>query len=386
MKIKPHIYTEAVPELLMPKEQTITKRRKKYLSFHPLFLIFRSSFFIPHFHSSFFIFSFSLFILNSYGQSPNQNYVKSITYKRPSTQGGIDLNNPAHVMTEVTYIDGLGRPIQQVAHKQSGDGKDIITHIEYDQFGRQPKEYLPYEANATAMLFDSNALTNTLNFYYTQYYENTTNPYSEKLFEKSPLNRVQEQAAPGNAWSLANGHTIKFGYNTNENGEVKRFYANTTGMEDGAYKATLSMSGHYAPNQLYKTTITDENGAETIEYKDKEGRVVLKRTFNNHWVHDTYYVYDIYGNLTYVIPPNAVDMGTITQTVLDNLCYQYRYDYRNRLVEKRLPGKEIWEYIVYDKLDRVVATGPALSPFEDHLSGEEGWLLTKYDAFGRVAY
>lgn len=189
MKIKPHIYTEAVPELLMPKKQTITKRRKKYLSFHPLFLIFRSSFFIPHFHSSFFIFSFSLFILNSYGQSPNQNYVKSMTYKKPSTQG-IDPNNPAHVMTQVTYLDGLGRPIQQVGYKQSGEGTDMITHIEYDGFNRQPKDFLPYPSDQTTMAYyNKNALITGLEEYYQTHYGDN-NVYAEKLFEQSPLNRV----------------------------------------------------------------------------------------------------------------------------------------------------------------------------------------------------
>ncbi|RUT71576.1 RHS repeat-associated core domain-containing protein [Flavobacterium cupreum] len=65
---------------------------------------------------------------------------------------------------------------------------------------------------------------------------------------------------------------------------------------------------------------------------------------------------------------------------MDNLGYQYKYDYRNRMVEKKLPGKQ-WEFIVYDKLDRVVATGPANSPFSDLTS--VGWLVTKYDAFNR---
>ncbi|EJL59334.1 RHS repeat-associated core domain protein-containing protein [Flavobacterium sp. CF136] len=71
------------------------------------------------------------------------------------------------------------------------------------------------------------------------------------------------------------------------------------------------------------------------------------------------------------------------QNTLDNLCYQYKYDQRNRLVEKKLPGKQ-WEFIVYDKLDRVVATGPAASPFNDLTS--VGWLITKYDVFNRAVY
>src|SRR5690606_7013745 len=126
----------------------------------------------------------------------------------------------------------------------------------------------------------------------------------------------------------------------------------------------------------------DENGSETEEFKDKEGRVVLKRAYNETEEHDTYYVYDIYGNLTYVIPPKASDQTNING-VLDDLCYQYKYDYRNRLAEKKIPGKG-WEYIVYDKLDRVVAAGPALSPFND--LSTKGWLITKYDVLGRVAY
>uniref|UniRef100_UPI003342DC34 RHS repeat domain-containing protein n=1 Tax=Flavobacterium sp. TaxID=239 RepID=UPI003342DC34 len=54
------------------------------------------------------------------------------------------------------------------------------------------------------------------------------------------------------------------------------------------------------------------------------------------------------------------------------------------LVEKKLPGKQ-WEYIVYDKLDRVVATGPAYNPWGGSDS-DKGWLITKYDAFNRPVY
>jgi RHS repeat-associated protein len=58
------------------------------------------------------------------------------------------------------------------------------------------------------------------------------------------------------------------------------------------------------------------------------------------------------------------------------------------LVEKKLPGKQ-WEFILYDKLDRVVATGPAYSPFVDLQSQTPapiGWLITKYDCFNRPVY
>ena len=69
----------------------------------------------------------------------------------------------------------------------------------------------------------------------------------------------------------------------------------------------------------------------------------------------------------------------VNPTELAELCYQYKYDYRNRLVEKKIPGKG-WEYIVYNKLDQPVMTQDPL------LKAEGAWLFTKYDPFGRVAY
>ncbi|WP_223605625.1 RHS repeat domain-containing protein [Chryseobacterium sp. OSA05B] len=91
---------------------------------------------------------------------------------------------------------------------------------------------------------------------------------------------------------------------------------------------------------------------------------------------DTYYVYNEYNQLAVVVPPLAVNKA-ITETSLNDLCYQYRYDGRSRLVEKKLPGKG-WEYMVYDKQDRLVATQDA------ELRKKSQWLYTKYDQFSRV--
>jgi RHS repeat-associated protein len=322
--------------------------------------------------------------------SADQNYILTMTPKVPVTDMTA-ISQSKDVNINITYYDGLGRPVQQIAGAQSATGKDIVTHIEYDAYGRQTREYLPYASSNSSLLFDPLAQNNTLDYYKKPNYDNTTNPYSEKLLEASPLNRVLHQAAPGNDWKLGSTHEIKLDYQTNSTGEVRLFQATTTwNAAKGLYDIALTnLTGtvFYTAGELYKNITYDENTTTpsatngTIEFKDKEGRVVLKRTFENNIAHDTYYVYDIYGNLTYVIPPLAAEKTSLTTAILDGLCYQYRYDHRNRLVEKKLPGKQ-WEFIVYDKLDRVVATGPAVSPFSN-LSTSIGWLLTKYDAFNR---
>ena len=104
-------------------------------------------------------------------------------------------------------------------------------------------------------------------------------------------------------------------------------------------------------------TVSDGNNNTTEEFKDKQGRVVLKRTYADidldengsigtgeyEVSHDTYYIYDYFGNLTYVLPPK-IDATTSSLSIvisqLDDLGYQYIYDNRNRLIEKRIPGKE----------------------------------------------
>ncbi len=332
--------------------------------------------------------------LSVLAQTNSENYIKTTTYKVP-TQNSIGNPSPTQATVSIQYFDGLGRPKQQIAHKQSASGKDIITHIEYDGLGRQTKEFLPYATTNATLNYRTTAATDVFTFYNDPYYENTTNPYSETFYEASPLNRTLKIGAPGNIWkgnpNNNNDKTIKFEYRTNTTNEVKRFTVTT---DVNTFEPTFHAPGNYDANQLYVTITKDENWTQgnlhtTREYKDKQGRVILKRTYgvsqtrhndpNTVTPHDTYYVYDDYGNLTYVFTP-LMDKNNITQAAIDGLGYQYKYDHRNRLVEKKLPGKQ-WEYIVYDKLDRPVATGPAHSPFTN-VTGE-GWLITKYDALNR---
>lgn len=330
------------------------------------------------------------------GQSQDQNYVKTTVYKKASTTTSIDENNPADASVQVLYYDGLGRPIQQVGYKQSASGKDLIQHVEYDVTGRQTKEYLPYVRSSASKDYDASAAVNVGNFYSSNnpsltgnpHFDTTGNPFSQIETEDSPLGRVFKQAAPGNAWLLGQGKEIKFDYLTNGEEEVRFFRASAVwNSEAGLYTISLIVDGYYDANQLQKNIVKDENHSSGVnntveEFTDKEGRVVLKRAYENNEKHDTYYVYDQFGNLTYVLPPAVNTAQTITQTILDDLCYQYKYDHKNRLVEKKQPGKKVSEFMVYDKANRLVMTGPVKPPFY-HLS-KDGWLFIKYDAYNRV--
>ncbi|MBW4890149.1 RHS repeat-associated core domain-containing protein [Mucilaginibacter sp. HMF5004] len=340
----------------------------------------------------------SLFNCGALGiPSSTMNYVATYVPRTAiSDASTIGSHTICEVNQTIQYFDGLGRPIQAVQVKANPDGtKDLIQPVAYDAFGREPIKYLPYTTAAgTSGNYRADALTGTLgysnsaqyNFYNpstAQNYGTNTSPYAVTVFESSPLNRPLEQGSPGDVWQPAGsrtataGRTVVMEYGTNVAGEVLLWVVNSAG-------ATATTS--YAANTLYKTTVKDENWTSgqlhtTEEFKDIDGHVVLKRIYNDNngtpETLSTYYIYDDLNNLSYVVPP-LVTATTFTESeaVFNNLIYGYHYDERNRLVQKKIPGKG-WEYMVYNKLDQVVATQDA------NQMANNQWIVTKYDTFGR---
>jgi hypothetical protein len=350
---------------------------------------------------------------------PNSyNYVKETLVRVPNIANVDQVNALNQDQRNITYIyiDGLGRPMQSLQQQSSPTGRDIVTPIVYDQIGMESKKYLPYAAMPAVDkgFYQKTFLADQTSFYTTPGSWSASNvtstsagtAFSETVFESSPLNRVFQQGAPGQAWqpasvlSASGGHTTKMEYTTNNT--VPYELAGTRQVSqykvaiasDGKRTLTLTPGAVYKANELYVTIVKDENWTSgrtgTIEiYKDKEGRVLVKRTFNqkNNAVEmlSIYYVYDDFGNLCFVIPPgDSYPDASSTAAVpsadyLSTYCYQYRYDERNRMTEKLIPGKSV-EYIVYNKLDQPVATQ------DGHSRKSNRWNYIKYDAFGRVIY
>ena len=367
-------------------------------------------------------------------------YTRTILKNNVKTQADISALTANDVRAEVQYFDGLGRPLQNVGVKVAPDGKDIVTPITYDAFGRQDKNYLPYAATGTNGAYRSTALTEQASFYAappTTSIPAIPNPYNQTVFEASPLNRPLETGAPGQPWAIGNGHTIKTGYEINGANEVRLWNVMGQGQstEGGSgavqanptynnhtpgtteYKATNSITftngfesgpnasftahivsgsggnpamgasspGYYAPGQLYKKVTWDEHRNRVIEYKDKEGQVVCKKvqdggdTLNAPTYMVTQYIYDDFSQLAYVLPPALESIASFTEADanFEKYIYAYHYDGRRRLIEKKIPGKG-WEYIVYNAADRPIFT----SDGEQRSRGV--WSFIKYDGLGRV--
>lgn len=271
----------------------------------------------------------------------------------------------------VVFYDGLGRPQQTIvvgASAETGNAatskKDLVTHIEYDALGREVKKHLAYQASTADGKFKANALT-AQQTYMTAKYPGEANFFAETEMEANPLNRGKKSKAPGLNWGAANkGLSTTRELNTVPD-EVRIWKIDAFAV--GAIPVSQA-NDFYPANTLIKTTITDERDKKIIEYRDKDDRVILKKQQllegvnltqgHGGWL-CTYYVYDDFGRMRFVITPKAVDQirgsWVISQTIADGLCYSYTFDRKHRLVEKKLPDVSP-AYMVYDNRDRVVFT------------------------------
>ncbi|RQO65478.1 sugar-binding protein [Pedobacter sp. KBW01] len=331
---------------------------------------------------------FSGTVANAQSPANNQNYVQEISvraagHKTVGSLSGLPVDSANH---KLQYFDGLGRPLQTVQWQASPGKKDLVQVMEYDAFGREVKKYLPYaEQSAADGAYKSSGIAAQGSYYGTGSWDanviKTTSPFSIAVFEASPLNRIIEQGEPGAAWQPvpgnSSGHTMKTVYGINAASDVLLWQVNSSGASAGAY---------YPAGKLYRTVLKGENwvsgnAGNTEEFKDMEGRVVLRRVYKSETEKlNTYYIYDELGNLRYVVPP-AVTASSFNESESDPVfgyfIYGYHYDGRKRLVEKKIPGKG-WEYMVYNKLDQLICSQDA------NQRTNHQWSWIKHDGLGRV--
>lgn len=322
----------------------------------------------------------------AYNSNATVNYVRVWEPTSPITN---ELLVPAKAVDEVktttAYHDGLGRSLQTVARAITPAGKDMVSYKVYDEYGRERYGYLPYPDNAADGNLKTNPFAAQKQFYDTRFGNTEKVFYGYGDVENSPLQRPVKNYAPGNSWAgSGNGVEVKYLLN----GLYDQVQVWTIDDAPGSLPTTSAV---YADNTLTKTVVIDEQGGSVVEFKNKEGKVILKKARYNYTAPQyggyigyacTYYVYDKYGLLRFVMQPKAVDwlkdhgwsFGVSGGTgVVDELCFRYEYDARNRMIRKKVPGAG-WVDMVYDARDRLVMTRDAKMT---------DWMVTFYDAQSR---
>ncbi|MBN1951788.1 MAG: RHS repeat-associated core domain-containing protein [Bacteroidales bacterium] len=389
------------------------------------------------------IISVTLFPLTNWVQAQNSgyNYVHTRTVLTDSVTSRTILNALADslIMEDITYFDGLGRPMQVVNMHASPEGRDIRQVITYDEYGREAVQYLPYVSTTNSGDYDDSWGSNLSAFYSGSGIGGTTvasdtEPWGYKVFDGSPLNRVVKEYGAGESWHSASagflqGHYTGYTQSCNNTNDSVTIWSIIDEIPE--------MDGYYEAARLYKAEVSDEDGHVSQEFTDFQGKTILKRSWDGEKWLETYYVYDDFGLLRFVIPPMAValnlkesemfdsnselltadttmsaypeasfyrasDVHVMLTTgfefeagvdgdqffilpfgsALDELCYSYKYDTLGRMIEKKLPGADP-VYMVYDSRNRLVATQDGNQRSGDATGEEDTWLFTKYDVLNR---
>ena len=316
------------------------------------------------------------------------NYIRDRVFTQPGllNKAAADaVTDPRSVKQNTQYFDGLGRLVQTVTRRANPQLKDMVAPVVYDAFGREATRYLPYVAEATDGNYRCNPIPEQTNFIATQFTGEQFS-YGSVDFEPSPLNRINQVSEAGNSWSGSNrGVGTKYWINTADD-DVKMWNVTDVAGGWGSY----AVGGNYAAGELYKIVTVNEQGKQVIEFKDKEGRVLLKKvqltaapddeygTGYTGWL-CTYYIFDDFGRLRAALPPKAVDGLkdhswdiNYDPAILTELCFRYEYDPRSHMIMKKVPGAgEV--YIVYDARDRMAMTQDANMRVQDQ------WLVMQYE-------
>ena len=289
-----------------------------------------------------------------------------------------------NVRQDIQYYDYFGNPTVKVQHGFSPYGDDLFTLQEYDGLNRASNRWLPVSrANTNGAYVSPGLLKDATKAFFL--YGNDANPYSHTVYDHSPLNEVVEEYGPGRAWHAGN-KSVKTDRMANLSSEDATADSVLLALVVRIYRVSdtsILSTGTYPTEALNVIRTTDEDGNVSYEFKDQSDRTLLVRQMDGNEMHDTYTVYDNYGNIRFVLPPlasdnlNAGSSWSENNETLKKYAYIYHYDTYNRPISKKLPGCEP-VYTVYDAADRAVFT-------QDGNQRDKGeWSFSIPDAFSRI--
>jgi hypothetical protein len=147
------------------------------------------------------------------------NYIRTWNAVKPDTTNSNFTMSSAITHSRLTtqYFDGLGNSIHTVVKQGSlitgGSAVDLVSPVNYDEWGRVQRQYLPFAASSygrNSSITDSGFKTNPFqqqqNFYSDNnakspiYGQGETYYYGKAEDAASPLNRVNRSYSPGNNW------------------------------------------------------------------------------------------------------------------------------------------------------------------------------------------
>lgn len=274
---------------------------------------------------------------------------------------------------EVVYYDGLGRPVETVRRGITPSGQSLVALQEYDDAGRPVRAWQPVVGTGAFMSAEEVAAAASALY-------GDTHAFSTTIYQNSPAETVEGTIRPG-ALLASSPVTVKKYVNDGS----AAFRAIRFGVgADGS----LVNGGLWPDGMLMAGKTVDEDGRTLIEFADPHGRTVLSRRLVTAGDYaDTYYVYDGYGDLRYIVPPLASDelaaeskaemSWSTADDVVDRYCYYYEKNILGQVTLFKQPGREATIYR-YDALNRLTLTQ------DGNQRANSMWTFTFSDGLGRT--
>ena len=276
-------------------------------------------------------------------------------------------SDSTRVLEQRSYDNGLGDVIQDIRSFPGTQYPDIVVLHEYDDYRRLSKSWLPVTSPSGGGYVSANSVG-----YMAPALYNDAAPFSRTEYDGFLPSQPSAVRKAGALWQ-STGKTVSFTYSEYVGSGM------FTGAYDTGYIYTL-------PDVKYLCTRTlDEDGLLRAEYTDLRGRLMISETSQGR----TYYIYDLKGDVCYVIPPalsayilscNGPGSEVILDTdeMIQKYAYVYRYDNQRHCLYKKLPGCAP-VYYVYDR------TGTCILSQDGNQRQRQEWTYTIPDKFGRPA-
>ncbi|WP_373523793.1 DUF6443 domain-containing protein, partial [Aquiflexum sp.] len=273
--------------------------------------------------------------------------------------------------TVYEYHDGAGRPIQKVGRQASPLKNDLIQPIVYDNKGRPSIGYLPYRSTATNGGYRTSAVSEQGTFFSSPPAGVTgdTRPRTNTVYEDSPLDRVLKSTKTGLDFDNKFVEVVNL-VNVSTDFAVRKWE-----VVNGLPRSTTT----YPNNTLSIVQTKDEQNHLNREYTDWLGRTVLTQVQSaaSVWM-STYYVYNDYNELMFLIPPASSATLTPDSTHSNLWHFRYEYDDLGRQIGSKAPGTD-WVYTIYDRWDRPVLSQDGVQ----RAKSTPEWTYVKYDSHNR---
>ena len=267
-------------------------------------------------------------------------------------------------LVQRAYDNGLGDIVQEIRSFSGSTLPSVVVHHEYDEYRRKTRSWLPVTSSDSTFV-SSNMVSSLAQSQYSD-----AAPFSRTEYDGFLPSQPSSLYKAGEQWQV-NGRKVSVTYSE---------YVGAGMFKDpDAYGYMYTL-----PDVKYLCTrILDEDSCLGAEYTDFNGRLAISETSQGR----TYYIYDLKGDISYVIPPILSEYilshyGTVSEDILDTdgmmqkYAYIYRHDKQRHCIYKKLPGCSPI-YYVYDR------TGACILTQDGSQRPRYEWTYTIPDRFGR---